>query len=66
MNRKRHFFIIAELFVIITVVLLIEAEEVHMFGDCNSPGSIREAVEAGEQAGREFNVGFGIDPMPWS
>ena len=32
--------------------LAMKAEEVHLIGDCNSPGSIHEAIEAGEQAGR--------------
>jgi 2-enoate reductase len=34
------------------VELAMKAEEVHLIGDCNSPGSIHEAIEAGEQAGR--------------
>ena len=31
--------------------LAMKAEEVHLIGDCNSPGNIHEAIEAGEQAG---------------
>lgn len=36
----------------LAVELAMKAEEVHLIGDCTSPGSILEAIEAGEQAGR--------------
>lgn len=36
----------------LAAVLSMQAEEVHIIGDCAEPGAIREATEAGERIGR--------------
>ena len=36
----------------LTAALAMKAEEVHLIGDCYSPGSIREAIDSGERVGR--------------